>query len=69
MGITSDRLLALELIDNIIEEPLGGAHRDFDAMASNIKATLVDQIAVLKALDVDTMLDNRYKRLMSFGYC
>lgn len=69
MGITSDRLLGLELIDNIIEEPLGGAHRDFDAMASNVKATLVDQIAVLKALDVDTMLDNRYKRLMSFGYC
>ncbi len=69
MGITSDRLLGLELIDNIIEEPLGGAHRDFDAMANNVKATLVDQIAVLKALDVDTMLDNRYKRLMSFGYC
>lgn len=69
MGITSDRLLGLELIDNIIEEPLGGAHRDFDAMASNVKATLVDQIAALKALDVDTMLDNRYKRLMSFGYC
>ena len=69
MGITSDRLLGLELIDNIIEEPLGGAHRDFDAMANNVKATLSDQIAVLKALDVDTMLDNRYKRLMSFGYC
>lgn len=69
MGITSDRLLGLELIDNIIEEPLGGAHRNFDAMANNIKTTLVDQIAVLKALDVDTMLNNRYKRLMSFGYC
>lgn len=68
MGITSDRLLELDLIDNIIEEPLGGAHRDFDVMANNIKTTLVDQIAVLKALDLDTMLDNRYKRLMSFGY-
>ncbi|MGB0834255.1 MAG: acetyl-CoA carboxylase carboxyl transferase subunit alpha [Psychrobium sp.] len=68
MGITSDRLLDLDLIDNIIEEPLGGAHRDFDVMANNIKTTLVDQIAVLKALDLDTMLDNRYKRLMSFGY-
>jgi len=69
MGITSDRLLGLELIDNIIEEPLGGAHRDFDAMASNLKATLTKQITTLKALDVDTLLDNRYNRLMSFGYC
>jgi acetyl-CoA carboxylase carboxyl transferase subunit alpha len=69
MGITSDRLLGLDLIDNIIEEPLGGAHRDFDVMARNLKATLVDQLAVLKALDVDTLLDTRYKRLMSFGYC
>jgi len=69
MGITSDRLLGLELIDNIIEEPLGGAHRDFDVMASNLKTTLTQQINALKALDVDTLLDNRYNRLMSFGYC
>jgi len=69
MGITSDRLLGLELIDNIIEEPLGGAHRDFDVMASNLKTTLTQQINTLKALDVDTLLDNRYNRLMSFGYC
>jgi acetyl-CoA carboxylase carboxyl transferase subunit alpha len=69
MGITSDRLLALDLIDNIIEEPLGGAHRDFDIMAANLKATLSDQLAVLSALDVDTRLEQRYNRLMSFGYC
>lgn len=69
MGITSDRLLGLELIDNIIEEPLGGAHRDFDLMANNLKSTLVEQVAKLQALDTDTMLDNRYNRLMSFGYC
>lgn len=69
MGITSDRLLELDLIDNIINEPLGGAHRDFDIMAANLKATLNDQLTVLSALDVDTRLDKRYNRLMSFGYC
>jgi len=69
MGITSDRLLGLELIDNIIDEPLGGAHRDFDLMADNVKQTLIKQLDELQALDVDTLLDNRYKRLMSFGYC
>jgi len=69
MGITSERLLGLELIDNIIEEPLGGAHRDFDVMATNLKETLTGQLETLKALDTDTLLDNRYKRLMSFGYC
>jgi len=69
MGITSERLLELDLIDNIIEEPLGGAHRDFDIMAANLKATLSDQLATLSALDVDTRLEKRYNRLMSFGYC
>ncbi len=69
MGITSDRLFELELIDNIIAEPLGGAHRDYDLIAKNVKETLIKQIATLQALDVDTLIDNRYKRLMSFGYC
>lgn len=69
MGITSDRLLALDLIDNIIEEPLGGAHRDFDIMAQNLKTTLIEQLSVLNAMDVDTRLNTRYDRLMSFGYC
>jgi len=69
MGITSERLLELDLIDNIVEEPLGGAHRDFDIMAANLKATLSEQLTALSALDVDTRLEKRYNRLMSFGYC
>ncbi len=69
MGITSDRLLGLDLIDNIIEEPLGGAHRDFDVMAENLKTTLIEQLTVLNDMDVDTRLNRRYDRLMSFGYC
>ncbi|MDP2559980.1 acetyl-CoA carboxylase carboxyl transferase subunit alpha [Psychrobium sp. 1_MG-2023] len=69
MGITSERLLELDLIDNIIEEPLGGAHRDFDAMAANMRETISAQIEELQAQDVETRLENRYQRLMSFGYC
>ena len=69
MGITSERLKSLDLIDSIIEEPLGGAHRDYDVIASNVKQRLVEQLAELNKLDVDTLLNNRYQRLMSFGYC
>lgn len=69
MGITSERLKELDLIDNIIPEPLGGAHRDYDVMASNIKAELISQLNEIRELDVDTMLNKRFDRLMSFGYC
>jgi acetyl-CoA carboxylase carboxyl transferase subunit alpha len=69
MGITSDRLKELDLIDSIIEEPLGGAHRDYDVIANNVKQQLLTQLAELKSLDVDTLLNKRYDRLMSFGYC
>ena len=69
MGITSGRLKELDLIDSVIEEPLGGAHRDYDVIASNVKQQLTSQLAELKKLDVDTLLNNRYDRLMSFGYC
>ncbi|NTS77077.1 acetyl-CoA carboxylase carboxyl transferase subunit alpha [Catenovulum sp. SM1970] len=69
MGITAQRLKELDLINEIIEEPLGGAHRDFDFMAHNIKQLLTQQLAELKEKDTDTLRDERYNRLMSFGYC
>lgn len=69
MGITSDRLKELDLIDTIIEEPLGAAHRDYDVIAANVKQRLTEQLEELNKLDVDTLLQNRYDRLMSFGYC
>jgi len=67
MGITSERLLELELIDSVIEEPLGSAYRDVAAMTTSIKATLNEQLSELCALSIDGLLDARYKRLMSFG--
>jgi acetyl-CoA carboxylase carboxyl transferase subunit alpha len=69
MGITANRLKELDLINDIIAEPLGGAHRDYEFMAHNIKQTLTKQLAELRAKPVETLLDERYNRLMSFGYC
>lgn len=67
MGLTAARLKELDLVDTIIEEPLGGAHRDVDAMAQNLKAALVDSLAYLQSLPTDKLLEARYERLMSFG--
>ncbi|MGF1871355.1 acetyl-CoA carboxylase carboxyl transferase subunit alpha [Photobacterium indicum] len=69
MGLTADRLKELELIDSIIEEPLGGAHRDLEAISASLKATLIANLAELEALDTDELLERRYQRLMSYGYC
>ena len=69
MGVTAARVKKLDLINNVIDEPLGGAHRNYDAMARNLKNQLKRDLADLQALSLDEMLDQRYKRLMSFGYC
>ena len=68
MGLTAPRLKELELIDNIVPEPLGGAHRNVDEMAANLKQRLLADLADLDPLDKDTLLDRRYQRLMSYGY-
>ncbi len=67
MGVTSDRLKDLNLIDDIVEEPLGGAHRNPDAMAERLKAHLVDQLEQLTRLPTDQLIAARYQRLMSYG--
>lgn len=67
MGVTSKRLLDLELIDDIIEEPLGGAHRNLDVMSERLKACLVDQLDQLNRLPLDQLVEARYQRLMSYG--
>ena len=69
MGLIAPRLKELELIDEIIEEPLGGAHRDHALTAANMKATLIRQLADLDKLETNDLLDRRYQRLMNYGYC
>jgi len=65
MGITAKRLLKLGLIDDIIPEPLGGAHRDYETTAVLIKKSLSAHLKTLKSLSVSQLLDQRYLRLMS----
>ncbi|MDH5435784.1 MAG: acetyl-CoA carboxylase carboxyltransferase subunit alpha [Gammaproteobacteria bacterium] len=67
LGITSKRLKELGLIDFIIDEPLGGAHRDVDAVAKNIKHALVESLENLESISIDKVLDTRYDRLLDFG--
>lgn len=69
MGITAPRLQELKLIDSVIPEPLGGAHRDPQAMAATLKTQLVADLAELDALETEELLDRRYQRLMNYGYC
>lgn len=68
MGITAERLYELGLVDKVIQEPLGGAHRDSELMAATLKQSLEQQVDELRARPLDELLENRYKRLMTFGY-
>lgn len=67
MGLTAPRLKELELVDRVIEEPLGGAHRDMDAMSNAIKSNLTEVLESLEATPMDKLLEQRYERLMQFG--
>jgi len=67
MNLTADKIAKLGLVDNIIPEPLGGAHRHYDAMADAIKKNLVQQLAEIQSIPMNQLLDERYKRLMSYG--
>ena len=67
MGVTSKRLEELGIVDHTIPEPLGGAHRDVATTAASIKAALIEQLDRLTAMDLDELVERRYKRLMSYG--
>ena len=67
MSITSKDLKGHELIDEIVPEPLGGAHRDPKVAARNLKASLLEAINSLGDVATDRLLDSRYQRLMSYG--
>ncbi|WP_019556213.1 acetyl-CoA carboxylase carboxyltransferase subunit alpha [Thiomicrorhabdus arctica] len=67
LGITAKRLKTLGLVDEIIPEPLGGAHRDHKLAASNLKASLISQVNRLKDIPVETLVETRYQRYMDYG--
>ena len=67
MGVTSSRLKELGIVDRIIQEPLGGAHRDIVAASEKIKTALLEQIDQFSKMSTDDLLNRRYARLMSYG--
>ena len=67
MGITAKILKDRGLVDQVIREPLGSAHRDIDETARNIKQALVDALESFEKLGMEKLLENRYQRLTSFG--
>lgn len=67
MAITSERLRELGLIDGIVPEPLGGAHRDPEGAARNLKEAVIDSLEQVRGLDPDALLEARHQRLMGYG--
>lgn len=67
MGITADSLLKLGLVDQVVPEPLGGAHRDVDATARNLKSALNAALGELCAVPPEQVAERRYKRLLQYG--
>ncbi len=69
LNFTAHRLKDLGLIDNVVPEPLGGAHRNYDEAAANLKQRLVSDLNDLLNLPLDRLIEQRYTRLMHYGYC
>jgi len=67
LGITADRLKSLGLVDNIISEPLGGAHRHYEEVMERVGQAIGQQLKTLQAKKVPQLLESRYQRLMSYG--
>ena len=67
LGLTAVRLLEHGLIDRVIPEPLGGAHRDPGAMAATLRSALLEELAELEKLDTVSLLERRYQRLRGYG--
>ena len=67
MKVSAKELKNLKIIDEIIEEPLGGAHRDYDIISSSIKDSLIKNLSTLNNMSLEQLLDRRYKRLVEVG--
>jgi len=67
MGVSAEQNLQLKLIDKVIPEPLGGAHRNYDEMAAALKQNLSEMLAELQRYSISQLLDMRYQRLLSYG--
>lgn len=69
MGITADKIAESKLVDGIIKEPLGGAHRDVLAMTARLKTVLSEELQALNRISIDELLERRYRKFMAMGAC
>jgi acetyl-CoA carboxylase carboxyl transferase subunit alpha len=69
MGITADSVVKNKIVDKVIPEPLGGAHRDLDEIAKRIKRVLTTELKALKKIPVDELIEKRYQKFMAMGAC
>ena len=67
MGLTAGRLHELGIVDQVVKEPLGGAHRDYDQAADAVRRNISEQLDELRGLAVPDLVERRYQRLMSYG--
>lgn len=69
MGITAEKILSNELVDRVVLEPVGGAHRNVDEMASRLKSILSSELSQLAQLPLDELIERRYQKFMAMGAC
>ena len=67
MKVSAKELIKINVIDEIIEEPSGGAHRDYDAAAANIKSSLIDNLQKIGTIEINDLIERRYQRLLTIG--
>ena len=67
MGLTASRLYQLSLIDEVVSEPLGGAHRDPESMSENLQSAIEKNLALIDSVDLDELVRTRQARLMQYG--
>jgi len=67
LGITADRLQKLNLVDKVIEEPLGGAHRNHGELMQRLREVLAEQLRIAQDMPLSDLLDRRFDRIMAYG--
>jgi acetyl-CoA carboxylase carboxyl transferase subunit alpha len=67
LSITSSKLIKLKLIDRIVKEPLGSAHKDVDLVAQSMGDAIEEELNKISKINIDTLIEKRYARLMSYG--
>jgi acetyl-CoA carboxylase carboxyl transferase subunit alpha len=67
MNLTAERILQLKLVDEVVPEPVGGAHRNWDAITQSLKQRLTHHLNVLQGYPLTTLIEERYQRLMAYG--